>query len=255
MPLLRPATPADVPRMVDIILTAMPHSLQWEYRFPYKKEFSEDHHKYTTMLYEQFVDSKNVDWNPYVIELTSDDDAGVVEVTKPDEGNTLRQDSTPYKEAIVAVAIWDVSYINKRKDASYEPFSPPAYVVEHGGRNRRDCNPEHQAAFQRNGKQTKQILSKYGINQIHLQILATHPDHWRRGYGKMLCEWGMRKASQEGLVVSLSASEVGKNLYERLGFKNMGTVTDKAPGEKETVSSTVFVYNPKEQTDVSHEDL
>ncbi|KAJ8131661.1 hypothetical protein O1611_g1965 [Lasiodiplodia mahajangana] len=231
MPQLRAATLTDVPQIADVIIAAMPFSSQWDYRFPHRH------------------------WLVYVVEPSPSEDAESVGVTEPGEGNTLQENNTPCEKkpaTIVAVAVWDISYINKRKNGpSYEPFSPSAYVAKHGGSTRRDCNPAHHRAFQDTARQAKQLLLGYGDDQIHLQILATHPDHWRYGYGTMLCEWGLQVASEEALVVSLAASKTGKYLYEHLGFKNSGTVTGREPGEEETVSSTVFVYNPKEHNNVS----
>lgn len=52
-----------------------------------------------------------------------------------------------------------------------------------------------------------------------LNQLATHPDHQGRGIGKLLLDWGMNKADEEGLVCYLNATEVGKRMYEKRGFE------------------------------------
>ena len=60
---------------------------------------------------------------------------------------------------------------------------------------------------------------------LKLDSLATHPEHQGKGAGKMLVEWGMRKADGEGWRCYLDASPKGLKLYERAGFKVVKEVT------------------------------
>lgn len=52
-----------------------------------------------------------------------------------------------------------------------------------------------------------------------LNSLATHPDHQGRGAGKMLLDWGLKKAEKEGLVTYLDATQIARPIYERRGFE------------------------------------
>lgn len=52
-----------------------------------------------------------------------------------------------------------------------------------------------------------------------LNSLATHPDHQGRGAGKLLLDWGVKKADDEGLITYLDASQVARPIYERRGFE------------------------------------
>ncbi|KAF3040884.1 hypothetical protein E8E12_003197 [Didymella heteroderae] len=52
-----------------------------------------------------------------------------------------------------------------------------------------------------------------------LNSLATHPDHQGRGAGKMLLDWGVKKADDEQLVTYLDATQVAKPIYEKRGFE------------------------------------
>jgi hypothetical protein len=56
----------------------MPFDPQWNYRFPYRLEYPEDHYKYTKMVYEQFLDVANDDWRILVVELRSDEEGPTV---------------------------------------------------------------------------------------------------------------------------------------------------------------------------------
>lgn len=51
-----------------------------------------------------------------------------------------------------------------------------------------------------------------------LNSLATHPEHQGRGAGKLLLDWGVKKADGEGLVTYLDATQVAKPIYEKQGF-------------------------------------
>ena len=52
-----------------------------------------------------------------------------------------------------------------------------------------------------------------------LNSLATHPDHQGRGAGRLLLDWGVRKADDEQLVTYLDATQVAKPIYEKRGFE------------------------------------
>jgi len=98
----RLGVPSDVDAVTDVIIRTMPLDPQWNYRFPYREEYPEDHYKYTRMLIEYFLSPLYNDWLVMVIE------------------DTLEEDSDELR--IVSFAVWDVSFINKRKHGSgYKP--------------------------------------------------------------------------------------------------------------------------------------
>lgn len=53
---------------------------------------------------------------------------------------------------------------------------------------------------------------------IDLVVLVTDPAHERKGAGKMLLEWGCKKADEQGLDAYLDATPIGRPLYQRYGF-------------------------------------
>lgn len=91
----------------------------------------------------------------------------------------------------------------------------------------------------------KYFDGRFGYNQIHLQILGTHPDYQRRGYGTALCEWGMRRAKQDQVAVSLLASPMGYKLYLALGFEDFGTVPVQVDGEEEKIELRPMSWVPE----------
>lgn len=52
-----------------------------------------------------------------------------------------------------------------------------------------------------------------------LNSLATHPEHQGRGAARLLLDWGIKKADDEGLVTFLDASQVARPIYEKRGFE------------------------------------
>ncbi len=106
----RTATPNDLDGILDVVLAAMPHDAQWDYRFVHKHEFPDDHRNFTRLLYEQFIAPANDDWHVMLAEASVPGTAGA--------GN------------IVAFSVWDMSFANKaKKGPEYEP------------QNRKSCYP------------------------------------------------------------------------------------------------------------------
>lgn len=73
---------------------------------------------------------------------------------------------------------------------------------------------------------------------MHLQALGTHPLFPRRGLARDLCRWGMDRAARDGVVVALLASPMGRGVYPRFGFEELGSVTahvDRGRGEDASV--------------------
>ncbi len=101
--LIRAAKLDDVDGIVEVVLAAMPHDPQWNYRFVHRSEFPNDHVKFTRLLYEQFITPANDDWLVMLAETRGIGEPGV-------------------SKKIVAFAVWDVSFINKAsKGPDYEP--------------------------------------------------------------------------------------------------------------------------------------
>ena len=244
--MIRPGLPSDVDAITNVVIKTMPLDPQWDYRFPLRKQFPDDHYKYTRMLFEYFLDPLFDDWAVMVVE-----DVDPASSEKP---------------KIAAISVWDVSYLNKRKyGPSYIPqdrkylrnvtrCQPHANnssktanveVDKRGGSTRRDVNQEHFDAF---GKGQAEACKKYfgsiGSDQLHLQILATLPEFQRRGHATKLCRWGMDVIRRESLKdISVMASPMGYYLYARLGFDHIATVIIQVPGEEEKLTLQAMKYD------------
>ncbi|KAL4912347.1 acyl-CoA N-acyltransferase [Aspergillus aurantiobrunneus] len=54
-----------------------------------------------------------------------------------------------------------------------------------------------------------------------LHIAFTMPEYRRQGLGHLLMEWAIRKTDERGLEAWLDASEFGRPLYEKFGFRKV----------------------------------
>ncbi|KAF1837234.1 hypothetical protein BDW02DRAFT_566284 [Decorospora gaudefroyi] len=65
---------------------------------------------------------------------------------------------------------------------------------------------------------------------LMLDQLAMQPDHPDGGAAKLMLYWELRKEDQEGLVINLDATSVGRPMNEKRRFKLVGVVErDRVP--------------------------
>ncbi|KAL1840238.1 hypothetical protein VTJ49DRAFT_669 [Mycothermus thermophilus] len=240
----RMGLPGDVDAVTSVIINTMPLDPQWDYRFPYRKQYPEDHWKYTRMLFEYLLDPDYDDWIVMVVE-DSLEQGGPVEV--------------------VAFGVWDISYINKRRyGPGYKPQDRKSLclvdsvteVEERGGKHRRDANHEHFNEFRRGQiRAYNKFFRPFGPEQMRLQILATLPEFQRRGHGSALCRWAMDLVRRDSLRhMSVMASPMGRELYTFLGFEWVGSFCIQVPGEEEKLVLQAMMYRPPTTSRTTLED-
>ncbi|KAK3486068.1 uncharacterized protein B0T23DRAFT_408131 [Neurospora hispaniola] len=71
----------------------MPLDPQWDYRFPLRKEFPEDHYKYTRMLFKYFLDPSFDDWTVMVIEDVDPAGSEKLKIASISRGGSTRRDA------------------------------------------------------------------------------------------------------------------------------------------------------------------
>ncbi len=111
---------------------------------------------------------------------------------------------------------------------------------------RRDADPKRMRLFEESltKARTHYFERIYGENRIHLRVLVTHPDCQRRGAGGNLVTWGIEKAKEDNLAVTLFASPIGGQLYRKLGFRDLSVIKVQVDGESESVCMGVMAYLP-----------
>lgn len=79
--------------------------------------------------------------------------------------------------------------------------------------------------------------------------MAVDPDHFRRGYGTLLCHHGMKIAEEDNVPVGIIAAEMGMRLYEKLGYSCTVKVTigDGRPDKPASVDFWVQTWSAPEK--------
>ncbi|KAF2637120.1 hypothetical protein P280DRAFT_472635 [Massarina eburnea CBS 473.64] len=110
----------------------------------------------------------------------------------------------------IAIAVWSLCNANATAvDTNNEakPFIPPELRLD---ALEALFTPIRKAQLETMGTETPYFM---------LNTLATHPEHQKRGAAKLLLDWGLQKADEEGLLMYLDSSLAGRRMYEKRGFE------------------------------------
>ncbi len=88
----RLARSSDIDAVTNVFVSAMPLDPQWEYRFPLRGDYPEDHYKYSKMLINCFLE-----YDDWILVVTEDS-----------------REPGSEEKIVVAFAVLNVSYKNKR---------------------------------------------------------------------------------------------------------------------------------------------
>ncbi|KAE8340832.1 hypothetical protein BDV24DRAFT_133430 [Aspergillus arachidicola] len=61
-------------------------------------------------------------------------------------------------------------------------------------------------------------------------MLATNPDHQRRGAASLLMQWGCDEADHNGVAIYIASSDQGVGLYRKFGFELLEGLDDTPEG-------------------------
>ena len=82
---------------------------------------------------------------------------------------------------------------------------------------------------------------------IDLETLITSPNHRRRGAATLLLRWGMDQARALNIPIYLHASPVGLPLYQKFGFRKIGSHdVDLSSVSSGTRSHACMIWDPSE---------
>ncbi|KAI9660536.1 MAG: hypothetical protein M1821_009887 [Bathelium mastoideum] len=76
----------------------------------------------------------------------------------------------------------------------------------------------------------------------HTLVLGVAPQYRRRGAGRLLLDWGLQRAREEGVPVLLEATPQGVPLYEKAGFKRVLAVRAR---QFPSFVSTNMIWEPE----------
>ncbi|KAF1944449.1 hypothetical protein EJ02DRAFT_371250 [Clathrospora elynae] len=130
----------------------------------------------------------------------------------------------------IAISVWSMHNVKKEEEESNEPAVPTEKVNDKPGfmppELRLDALGSLFAPF---GAAREEIMGT-DSQFLMLNTLATYPEHQGRGAARLLLDWGMKKADQEGLVSYLDASATGRPIYEKRGFRLVKSIEwDRVP--------------------------
>lgn len=108
-------------------------------------------------------------------------------------------------------------------------------------------NPKRQQIFidAITAAEKQHLGPEWGPKRLELADCAADPLYHRRGAGKALLEWGMEKAREENVPITLTASPMGRELYLRLGFRELDVFECGEEGGEERVRTWVMVWTPE----------
>jgi GNAT superfamily N-acetyltransferase len=221
---IRPIEATDLDAIVNIAITAFPFDEQWAYRYPYRKEFPEDHQMFTCIYYAEYLNTTFAGQNAIMV------------AEAPDLEN-------PSKLKVIAMSIWD-NPGDKPPTPNLTAVLPPSNHPE-----RRDCSPARLEAYSASmiGVRKELFVGKFGQRQLALRQMATLPDYWRRGAASTLLKWGMERARKEGVAVPMFAGGMGKKLYQAFGFKELGVAHVQVEGEEAKLFMSAMAWDPEDE--------
>ncbi|KAF7882224.1 hypothetical protein EAF00_011740 [Botryotinia globosa] len=216
---------------IDAIRIGMIASLtsdpSWRYRYINRDKYPEDLFKYSRLYVELVVSGKFPDYLTMILEVEED---------------------SVWK--LVALSIWDASYVNRRiykaKGEMYNPPTPGEAMEAAGVKTRRDIDPTFDAAFTKAIDGTrKEFTEVFHGGEFYLHFLGTHPDFRRRGYATQLLKWGIERSIRDNAPLVLAATVMGEPTYLASGFEELGRVPIVAEGDYEKQELVKMVYRPR----------
>jgi GNAT superfamily N-acetyltransferase len=86
---------------------------------------------------------------------------------------------------------------------------------------------------------------EWGRKRLDVTDLVTDARYHRRGAGELLMRWGLEKAAEHHVPITLTASPLGRLLYTKLGFQELGYVDCEVEGDHEKAWTYAMIWVPK----------
>lgn len=113
--------------------------------------------------------------------------------------------------------------------------------------DREDGNAIHIAEYAKATQKAGQdlIKARYGARQRQLRRLSTDPARWRQGAASMMLKWGIEEARRHNVALTVFASPMGRRLYEKFGFFELGQFIVRVEGEEESLTIFCMAWEPE----------
>lgn len=76
------------------------------------------------------------------------------------------------------------------------------------------------------GRSEKEVFVGEYADRWYVKLIGVSPKHQRKGIAKKLIGWGMERAVKENVPLTLEASQAGRPVYVRMGFKTIAELED-----------------------------
>ncbi|KAK6531942.1 hypothetical protein TWF694_003106 [Orbilia ellipsospora] len=211
---LRPATPTDLPAILEITRLSLEEHAQAQFTYPNRSRYPAD---FVTAM-DETPRKKLAESPPLSYNLVIED---------------------PGSGKVVAWGFWrrNAGVEFTSKIAKYKELDAAKY--NHSGNNNdnniggkadgKDVQVDFNPAASRARMQLcdrcviRDTLAFFTQPHWYLSQLMVHPEQKRKGYGRLLTLWGMRRAREEGFPAFLTASPQGERLYTSLGWRDIGS--------------------------------
>lgn len=224
---LRPAQPSDESIIAQICAHAFfDEDLFGRVIHPYRAEYPED----VQIFWHQWVRD---DWsnprNKVVVAVTAGDGL---------------------QEKIIGLAIWqrqgDDAGAQKVRSEWTDPGTWPAL----SSTQNRALDPSKKTILQESAPYTKHYWAGANATNWYLSLCCVDPDVKGRGAGRLLVQWGLDRAKEEGVRASVMASDGSDGFYLKCGFDEVvgnANEGDGNPLQKENVKggNILFMWNKR----------
>lgn len=202
---LRPAQPSDEPAIVSLCARAFYNEdLFGRVMHPHRDQYPEDLEIYWRAVVRR-------DWaNPrnrvFVVVRRS-------ESQPPQNGDKNEEDE------VVGMAIWQRQGDDATAQKIIQEHTDPTPLFAHvAPRQNRAADPSKKDHLANSAKYTQHYWSGVHSENWYLSLCAVDPAHAGRGYGRLLVQWGLERAREEGVDASVVSSEGSPPFYLRCGF-------------------------------------
>jgi ribosomal protein S18 acetylase RimI-like enzyme len=226
---VRLAEDSDIDAITDVLIKALPDDEQWAYRYTNWEEFPEQHLKNMTDRVKEWLSDA-----AYTVIVAADPESR--KVIALSIWSVPTKDTEPHKKCsstclrtVQITLLTPLSLVKIPNMKAYHPKVNAARMLAY-----------HKSCDRARAK----FFDEYGVHQFRLAKLATHPDYRENGVGTKLVNWGQNEAEKYACPVTVLASLMGRSLYKRLGFSEMGIEKAEVKDEEESIKIYVLLWKP-----------
>ncbi|KAI9765909.1 MAG: hypothetical protein M1840_007050 [Geoglossum simile] len=224
---LRDATVVDLPRILDIVLSALPGDPFYCYLWANREEFPNDHRGY--WLQRLQADIFNPSYSFVVAELGGE------------------------RVGPIAFGIWERKGNDgmaglrrgRREGGEAWNFYRTSFQNLLSTRPRPDAPPARLSACDATLSAVTQQFDVGWPSRFQLELICTHRDYQRRGAGSTILQWGLHEAGRDGVPATVAASPMGEKLYVKYGFEYIREWVVRAEDDDEEVRFQTMVYRSR----------